>query len=142
MSSEEAKHIVTEGLERRKDARQAGEAQLEQYEQDQIAACNKNCADARKQRQDEEVGRLNREQLRARRRAREEAMAKAQAREDAAMAAVWYYGLACLMVLWVAAVTRFPFWAAAALIAGLAVFLAAYVFRLYYPIKEETRCRR
>ena len=138
MSSEEAKQIVSAGSEQRKADRETAtqEALLEQYEQEQIRACNENCAGAKLQRRMEETGRLNREQAEARRAARAQAQAKEQAREDAAMAAVRYYGLACLGVIWLTAVTRFPFWAAVALMAASAVFPAVYIFRLYHPIER------
>lgn len=138
MSNEEAKRIVTDGLKRRKADRQMAEqeAQLDQYEQDMIDACNANCADAKFQRQLKETGRLSRQQAESRRAARAEAQAKAQAREDAAVAACRYYGLSCMGILWLAAVTRLPLWAGAALALGLAVILAVYIFRLYFPIER------
>ena len=138
MTNEEAKRTVSDGLERRRVQRQEAEqeALLEQYEQEQIRACNENCAGAKLQRRMEETGRLNREQAEARRAARAQAQAEEQAREDAAMAAVRYYGLACLGVIWLTAVTRFPFWAAVALMAACAVFPAVYIFRLYHPIER------
>lgn len=138
MSSEEAKRQVQEGLQRKQIQRKEAEkeAQLEQYEQDQIEACNKNCADAQLRRQMEETGRISREQAAARKRERMKAMAEAQAREDKAVHAVRYYGLACMAILWIWAMTRLPFWAAVTLILSIAVFPMVYVFRLYYPIER------
>lgn len=138
MNSEEAKRIVGAGLERRRTERQIAEQEacLEQYERDMIGACNEHCADAKIQRRIEETGRISKEQAETRRAARAEALAKEQAREDAAVAACRYYGLACLVILWLTAVTQFPIWAAVTLALGLGVFPAAYIFRLYYPIER------
>ena len=138
MSSEEAKRQVQEGLQHKQIQRKEAEkeARLEQYEQDQIKACNVNCADAKLQRKLEETGRLNREQAEERRRERQEAMRQEAIREDKAVHAVRYYGLACMAILWIWAMTRLPFWAAVTLILSIAVFPMAYIFRLYYPIER------
>lgn len=137
MNEASAKQIVSAGLERRKEARENAEkeAQLDRYEQAQIRAINENCAGARLKRSAEQQTRKSIQEAEARRAARAAELAEAQRKEDAAMAACRYYGLACLAVLWLAAVTRFPFWAAVAMIAGLAVFPAAYIFRLYFPLE-------
>ncbi len=136
MSGNEAKRIVLEGLERRRQARYDREEQLEQYEQDMIVACNEHCAGAKVLRQMEETGRLNREQNNARRRARAEALAKEQARDDAAVAAGKRYAITCMAILWLTAFTYLPVWAAVTLALGLGVFPAAYIFRLYFPMRE------
>lgn len=62
MSSEEAKRIISEGLERRKAEQEEArkEARLEHYEREQIRICNKHCAGAKQLRQQQETGRLNR----------------------------------------------------------------------------------
>ena len=135
MSSEDARSIVAKGLERRKQLFAEQEAALEQYEQDMIDTCNTHCADAKLLRQNEETGRLNREQIEARRAARAEALAKKQAREEAATTAVKRYILVCMGILWLTAFTHLPLWAAITLALGLAVFPAAYIFRLYYPLE-------
>ena len=138
MSNEEAKRYVSAGLERRKADRQAAEreARLERYEQDQLHGISENCADARMKREAQERTRQNVQQAAARRQAIARAQAERQRKEDAAMRAVRYYALACMVILWMAAWTHLPLWACAALAMGLAVILAAYVFRLYFPIKE------
>ena len=137
MNNEENKHIVTEGLERRKAERAEAEreAQLDSYEQDQLAAIHQNCADARLNREAEQSRQLQYQQRIARRQAWAAQVARAQQLEDKSMAAVRYYGVLCLVVLLISALTRFPFWAAAALILGGMVFPAAYIFRLYYPLE-------
>lgn len=144
MSNEEARRIVSEGLEHRKEDRMTAkkEAALEQYEQDMIDACNTHCADARLNREAEQNRALERQRRIARRQEWAAQAARAQQLEDKSMAAIRYYGVLCLVVLLVSAVTRFPFWAAVTVILGSAVFPAAYIFRLYYPIKEEARCRQ
>lgn len=136
MSSDEAKRIVSAGLERRKAARKEAEqeARLEQYEQDMIETCNKSCADAKEQRRLDDAGRLTRVQAEARRAARMEARAKEQAREDAATAAVKRYILICMAIFWLTAFTNLPVWAAITLSLGLAVFPVVYIFRLYFPV--------
>lgn len=135
MSSEEAKHIVNAGLERRKAERLEAEqeARLEQYEQDMIATCNENCADAKEQRRLEDTGRLAMEQAEARRAARKEALAREMAREEAATGAVKKYMVGCMVILWLTAWTNLPIWAAVTLALGLMVFPLTYIFRLYFP---------
>ena len=137
MSTDEARRIVQLGLDRRKKDRQVAvrEARLEKYEQDQIRFCNENCAGARLKRNAELATRRSIEEAAARKAARAAEAARQQELEDKTMAAVRYYGLTCLAVLWMCAVTRFPVWAAVTLIAGLAVFPAAYIFRLYFPLE-------
>lgn len=139
MTSAEAKTIISAGLERRKTEQQmaAQEARLEQYEQEQIRTCNEHSADAKAQRQKEETGRINRELLEARRAEKARAIAEAKAKEDAAFTAAKRFCYSSLGIAMVATWTPMEWWAAAALIAGLAVFPAAYVFRLYYRINEN-----
>lgn len=136
MSNEEAKRYVSAGLELRRNARQEAEreAKLEQYEQDMIETCNINCADARFSRQQEAAGRKNREIIEARRAARAEALAQELAKEEEATTAVKRYIITCMAILWLTAFTYLPIWAAITLDLGLAVFPAAYIFRLYYPV--------
>ena len=135
MSNEEARHIVSAGLARRKADREkaAQEARLEKYEQDQILFCNMHCQDAKVQRQKEETGRLNRERFAAMRAAQAEAIAKQMERDQAATDAVKKYIMVCLAMFTLTIFTHLPIWAAVTTIMGLAVFPAAYIFRLYYP---------
>ena len=137
MSNEEARRIVQLGLERRKADREkaAQEAKLEKYEQDQILFCNMHGADAKVQRQKEETGRLNRERFAAMRTAQAEAVAKQMARDQAAVDAVKKYIVVCLAMFTLTIFTHLPVWAAFTTIMGLAVFPAAYIFRLYYPLE-------
>ena len=137
MSNEEKKRIVAEGLERRKADRVAAEreAQLDSYEQEQLDAVHLNCEDAKLKREAERNRQKERQERIARRQAWAAQAAKAQMLEDKSVAAVRYYGVLCLVVLLVSAITRLPFWAAAALILGGTVFPIAYIFRLYNPLE-------
>ena len=137
MSSDEAKRIVCAGLERRKEERifAEKESQLEQYEQEMISFCNSHCANAKSSRKIEETGRMQRELLEARRAAREAALAAEMEKDDKAFAAVRRYCFAVFGTAMVATWTPMEWWAAAALIAGLAVFPVAYIFRLYFPLE-------
>lgn len=138
MSNDEKKRIVADGLERRKADRVAAEreAKLDSYEQDQLDAVHQNCEDARKNREAEEAYMRKQQQRIARRQQWAAQAAKAQMLEDKSVAAVQYYGVLCLVVMLISALTRLPFWAAAALILGGTVFPIAYIFRLYNPIEE------
>lgn len=131
MDNKEARQIVAEGLENRKlqRAEEAREAKREQFEQDMITACNKNCADRKKTREKEEMSAQRRAAIAA-------AKAKAWELECKANNAVRIYGVLCLVVLLVSAVTKLPFWAAMSLIVGGTAPLAAYIYRLFVPIKE------
>ena len=138
MNSDEARRIVQNGLDRRKEDRDtaAKEARLEKYEQDQIHFCNEHCANSKEQRQLEETGRRNRQQYEARRAARAEAYALELAREQAATDAVKKYGVFCMATLCLTIFTHLPVWAAITTALGMGVFPAAYIFRLYYPLED------
>jgi len=135
--SNEARQIVQAGLDRRKADREtaAREAQLERYEQDQIRCCNEHSANAKVLRLMDETGRMQREQYEARRAAKAEALAKELEREQAATDAVKKYGVFCLVMLCLTIFTHLPMWGAITTALGMAVFPAAYIFRLYYPLE-------
>lgn len=137
MSNEEKKRIVAEGMERRKADRVAAEreAKLDSYEQEQLDAVHLNCEGAKLKREAEEARMRKHQQRIARRQEWAAQAAKAQMLEDKSVAAVRGYGVLCLVVLLVSAITRLPFWAAAALILGGAVFPIVYIFRLYNPLE-------
>lgn len=141
---EEARQIVSQGLELRRIQRreEEKEAKLEQYEQDMISYCNLHCVNARKDRQTLEQDSAMKEAAAARRAERAAAKAKAWQLECKSNDALRKYGAACLVVLLVAAVTKLPGWAAMALIAGGAVFPAAYIYRLYVPFGGEQNAQR
>ena len=138
MSNDEARRIVTAGLERRKAELEtaAQEARLERYEQDQIRCCNEHFATAKVQRLMDETGRMNREQHEARKAAREQALAMEMAREQAATDAVKKYGVFCLATLCLTIFTHLPLWGAITTALGMGVFPAVYIFRLYYPLED------
>lgn len=142
---EEARRIVTEGLELRRIYRreEEKEAKLEQYEQEMISSCNLHCVNARKDRQSREEDTARQNEAAARKAAREAARAKAWDIECKVNKAMEQYCFACLVVLMVSAVTRLHFFVAMALILGGAVFPAVYIFRLYYPIggEENAQCK-
>ena len=137
MSNEEKKQIVQDGLDRRKAERAEAEreAQLDSYEVDQLAAVHRNCEDARMSREAEQNRSIQHQQRIARRQEWAAQAAQKQMLEDKSMAAVRYYGVLCLVVMLISALTRLPFWAAAALMLGGMVFPVSYIFRLYNPLE-------
>lgn len=137
MDNIEAKRLVELGLEHRRAEREEAEkdAFLDAYEQQQIQCCNTNFATAKMKREAEEATRRKIAEAAERQKARAAELAKEMARENAAMAAWRYYGAACIALLLLTALTRMPLWAAITLALGLAVFPAAYIFRLYYPLE-------
>lgn len=136
MDNIEAKRLVELGLEHRRAEREEAEkdAFLDAYEQ-QIQCCNTNFAAAKMKREAEEATRRKIAEAAERQKARAAELAKEMARENSAMAACRYYGAACIALLLLTAMTRMPLWAAITLALGLAVFPAAYIFRLYYPLE-------
>ena len=137
MSNEEKKRIVQDGLDRRKADRAEAEreARLDNYEQEQLSAVHRNCEGARMSREAEKEKMRQHQQRIARRQEWAAKAAKKQMLEDKSMAAVRYYGVMCLVVMLISALTQLPFWAAAALILGGTVFPISYIFRLYNPIE-------
>lgn len=137
MSNEENKRIVSLGLERRKEDREAAkqESRLEQYERDMITTCNTHCADAKRQNRMDETGRLQRMEREKRWAERQEVLRKERELEACAQDAVRRFCLICFAIAMVATWTPIEWWAAAALIAGLAVFPLVYIYRLYNPIE-------
>lgn len=128
----EAKQYVAAGLERRRANRQAREEQLEDFEQEMISFCNKHSADSKKIQAKKEKCETNRA-------IREEKRAAMRQKEEAAKMACTKYGYACVAILLLSAWTPLPFYAAVALIAGLAVFPAVYIVKLFglLEVKEE-----
>lgn len=132
-NTEENCRIVEEGLAQKKVIRLQREAEQEarqeEYEQDMISACNTHCADAKKER-------LKAEQKAQRRAEIAQAKAKAVELEYKSVNAVRRYGVLCLVILLVSAVTKFPFWAALTFIISGVIFPCIYIFRLYNPIER------
>lgn len=134
MSNEEARQIVENGLAQKKIQRQQREAELENQERLLRVTINDNhlmqaITEAQKKEQQQEEARKQRE-------ARAKARAERALRDQKAEEACNSYFITCLVILLVSAITRLNFFVAMALILGLAVFPAAYIYRLYYPIKE------
>ena len=136
MSNQEARRLVEEGLQRRREKRREAEreAKLESYEQAQFLHIHKNCADARKERAAELVNQDTARLRAAQRAAKEQERIREQQREEMAIDAAKNYVLICLVILCSCAVTSLPLWAAFSLITGGMAFPVAYIFRLYNPI--------
>ena len=127
------RRTVQEGLKRRND-------RMDAYEQDMITACNKNCADARKRREREEIRHtaqvVSEEERKARARERLQTMQANHRKDQKANRAVtvYLYVITALMLLTCAA--RFPFWATITTALGLAVCLMCYLYRVFVPFKD------
>lgn len=81
---------------------------------------------------------LSREELIAERAAADKAAREDMEREYKASEAIKRYLVVCLATLCFAAFSPFPVWAAATFCLGGGVFPAAYIFRLYFPIENES----
>lgn len=123
----EAKQYVEAGLQRRREAWYTREQQLDHYEEDMISVCNQHCADTKKIRNQEEIRRIFSAERRAAKQAQEQ-------REQNVATAIKNYLLFCLVSMMVTTWSPLEWWAALALMLGVAVFPAVYIFRLYYPI--------
>lgn len=120
--------ITRESVQAIIDRNRAGikERQLDQYELDMIHRLNVHCRDKK-----EETAALELKKIRAAQ--RQEAQRKARELEEKGTMAVRKYVYACVGNLLLVGFTSFPWWAAVALTLGLAVFPAAYIYRLYVP---------
>lgn len=112
-------------------AAQAADRALDAYEAEMISGINAHRAARAAQA-------LSREELIAERVAADKAMREDMERECKSSEAIKRYILVCLATLCFAAFSPFPVWAAAAFCLGGAVFPASYIFRLYYPIENES----
>lgn len=81
---------------------------------------------------------LSRDERIAERVAADKAMREDMEREYKASEAIKRYILVCLATMCFAAFSPFPVWAAATFCLGGGVFPAAYIFRLYFPIENES----
>lgn len=120
--------ITRESVQAIIDRNRAGikERQLDQYELDMIQRLNVHCRDKK-----EETAALELKKIRAAQ--RQQAQRKARELEYKGTMAVRKYVYACVGNLLLVGFTSFPWWAALALTLGLAVFPAAYIYRLYVP---------
>lgn len=112
-------------------AAQAADRALDAYEVEMISGINAHRAARAAQA-------LSRDELIAERVAADKAMREDMEREYKSSEAIKRYILVCLATLCFAAFSPFPVWAAAAFCLGGAVFPAAYIFRLYFPIENES----
>ena len=112
-------------------AAQAADRALDAYEMEMISGINAHRAARAAQA-------LSRDELIAERVAADKAMREDRDREYKSSEAIKRYILVCLATLCFSAFSPFPVWAAAAFCLGGAVFPASYIFRLYYPIENES----
>lgn len=112
-------------------AAQAADRALDAYEAEMISGINAHRAARAAQAH-------SRDELIAERVAADKAMREDMEREGKSSEAIKRYILVCLATLCFAAFSPFPVWAAAAFCLGGAVFPASYIFRLYYPIENES----
>lgn len=134
MSTDEARQIVEAGLERKKAERQQRDAELEKQERLLRLTINDN--HLVKTISETQKKELQKEEARKRKEARAKARAEIAARDMAAEEAVSRYGIICLVILLIASISRLNFFVVVALVLGLAVFPAAYIYRLYVPFEE------
>ena len=112
-------------------AAQAADRALDAYEAEMISGINAHRAARAAQA-------LSRDELIAERVAADKAMREDMEREYKSSEAIKRYILVCLATLCFSAFSPFPVWAAAAFCLGGAVFPASYIFRLYFPIENES----
>ena len=134
MSCDEARCVVTEGLERRREARIRRDAELETQARQLRMTISGNHA----LKTMTEIQRKALEEEEARQRKAERAKAKADLviKDMKAEDACRKYGFAVLLVILLTAVSRMNVFFSLALVLGLAVFPAVYIYRLYNPLEE------
>ena len=137
MSADEARSIVTAGLERRKEDRVRRDAALEDQARQLRLTISGNHADKtmteiqRKAMEEEEV----RKRKAARAKAKAEMVIKDMKAEDACRK----YGIVVLLIILLTAVSRMNVFFAMALMLGMAVFPSVYIYRLYNPLEEVSK---
>lgn len=134
MSSDEARQIVADGLERRKEEQRQRDAELEKQERLLRLTINGNHTE--RTLSEAQKKELEKEKARQRREANEKARKDRAARDMAAEMTVNNYGIACLIILLVSAITRLNIFVCLALVAGLAVFPVAKIYRLYVLMED------
>ena len=134
MSSNEARQIVTDGLDRRREDRIRRDAALENQARQLRLTISGNHA----QKTMTEIQGKAMEEEEARKRKAERAKAKADMviKDMKAEDACRKYGFAVLLVILLTAVSRMNVFFSLALVLGLAVFPAVYIYRLYNPLEE------
>lgn len=116
--------------QKEKAAQKVDEA-LEAYEMEMISGINAHRAVRAAQA-------ISREELIAERVAADKAAREDMEREYKASEAIKRYILVCMAILCFAAFSPFPVWAAITFCVASAVFPASYIFRLYFPIENES----
>lgn len=134
MSTEEARNIVTAGLERLKEDRIKRDAALE----DQARQLRQTISGNHAMKTMTEIQRKTMEAEEAKKRRAERAKAKADMviKDMKAEDACRKYSIACLVILILKAISKMNVFFTIALILGLAVFPAVYIYRLYVPLEE------
>ena len=134
MSSNEARQIVEDGLDRRREDRIRRDAALENQARQLRLTISGNHA----MKTMSEIQRKAMEEEEARKRKSERAKAKADMviKDMKAEDACRKYGFAVLLVILLTAVSRMNVFFSLALVLGLAVFPAVYIYRLYNPLGE------
>lgn len=124
---------VQDGLKRRVD-------RLDAYEHDMIAACHKNCASAKEQREKVQAAKFvqvqQAEERAAMVRAKIEAQYKEQEQEQKANRAFRMYCSCVILFLWLTTWTQLPMWAAITTGLGLAAILMCYLYRVFIPFDD------
>ena len=134
MSTNEARQIVTDGLDRRREDRVRRDAELETQARQLRMTISGNHATKTMT----EIQRKAMEEEEARKRKAERAKAKADMviKDMKAEDACRKYGFAVLLIILLTAVSRMNVFFSLALMIGLAVFPAVYIYRLYNPLEE------
>ena len=137
MSADEARSIVTAGLERHKAYREQMDAALE----DQARQLRLTISGNHAQKTMTEVQRKAMEAEEARKRRSERAKAKADLviKEMKAQGAANKYGIFCIIMILLAAVSRLNIFVLLATVLGVSVFPAVYIYRLYNPLEEVSK---
>jgi hypothetical protein len=134
MSTNEARQIVEDGLDRRREDRIRRDAALENQARQLRLTISGNHA----MKTMTEIQRKAMAEEEARKRKAERAKAKADMviKDMKAEDACRKYGAVCLLVILLTAVSRMNVFFSLALALGLAVFPAVYIYRLYNPLEE------
>lgn len=137
MSCDEARSVVSAGLERRREDRVRRDAALE----DQARQLRQTISGNHAMKTMSEIQRKAMEEEEARKRKAERAKAKADLviKDMKAEDACRKYGFVVLLVILLTAVSRMNVFFSLALVLGLAVFPVVYIYRLYNPLEEVSK---
>lgn len=148
MTNAQAKQLVMDGLTLRRQQKEAAEREvrMEAYEKEMITFCNGHCANAKVIRQKDAEAALTlvleenrrkelREQMIENRKRERERLRMEMERDAKAMDALRWFVFFCLVTALVTVWTHFPWWAAVALVSGTTALIAAYIFRVYFPVQ-------